>query len=42
LRILLEEWFARMPNVSLAPGYVAPRLGGSIAKIERLDLVWDN
>jgi len=42
LRILLEEWFARMPNVSLAPGYVAPRIAGSIAKIERLDLVWDH
>lgn len=41
LRILLEEWLARMPNVSLAPAYVAPRHTGSIAKIERLDLVWD-
>jgi len=41
LRILLEEWLKRMPNVSLAPGYVAPRLAGSIAKIERLDLVWN-
>ena len=41
LRILLEEWLARMPNVSLAPGYVAPRHRGSIAKIERLDLVWE-
>jgi len=41
LRILLEEWLARMPNASLAPGFVAPRHRGSIAKIERLDLVWE-
>jgi len=40
LRVLLEEWLARMPDVSLAPGFKPVTHGGAVATIDRLDLVW--
>ena len=40
LGILLEEWLARMPDVSLAPGFKAVVRGGPVATIEALDIVW--
>lgn len=40
LRVFLEEWLSRMPDVSLAPGFVPHVRGGSVMALERLDIVW--
>lgn len=40
LRIFLQEWLQRMPDVRHAPGFVPEFRGGSTMSIERLDLEW--
>ena len=43
LRMLLEEWAARMPLVRLDPAGPAPRsYAGAVIGMERLHLAWDN
>ncbi|MDT0509915.1 cytochrome P450 [Novosphingobium sp. MMS21-SN21R] len=42
MRILLEEWAARMPIVRLDPGAPAPRSwAGAVIGLEHLHLAWD-
>lgn len=40
IKVLLEEWLRRMPDVALAPGFVPSTHGGINMSIDRLDLVW--
>ena len=40
LRVLLEEWFKRMPDIALAPGFRPTTRGGAVASIDRLEIVW--
>lgn len=40
MRVLLEEWLKRMPDVALAPGFQPVTRGGSVMSLERLDIVW--
>jgi hypothetical protein len=38
--VLLEEWFKRMPDVLLAPGFKPVTRGGGVASIGSLQIVW--
>ena len=40
LRVLFEEWFKRMPDVSLAPGFKPVTRGGGVPQIDALQIVW--
>lgn len=40
IKVLLEEWLRRMPDVQLASGYVPHSHGGITMSIDRLDLIW--
>lgn len=40
LRIFLQEWLRRMPDVRLAPGFVPVTRGGSVMGLKSLDIVW--
>ena len=40
LRAFLKHWFAVMPDVAIAPGFVPKTRGGTIMAIEALPLVW--
>jgi len=39
LRVVLEEWHARVPNYSLAPG-IEPEYSVGLRQVENLELVW--
>lgn len=41
LKIFLEEWFKRIPDYRLMPGGLTQIAVGSVATMDRLDLVWD-
>lgn len=40
LRAFLNRWFARMPDVRIAPDFVPTTRGGTIMALEQLRLVW--
>jgi len=40
LRIFLQEWVRRMPDVRLAPGFSPHVRGGSVMGLTSLDIVW--
>jgi len=40
LRIFLQEWARRMPDVRLAPGFSPHVRGGSVMGLTSLDIVW--
>jgi camphor 5-monooxygenase len=40
LRITLEEWFARIPEFSLAPGACVTFHSGIVGVVDALPLVW--
>lgn len=40
LVIGLQEWLKRIPDFSIAPGAMIPVVGGTVAKILRMPLVW--
>jgi cytochrome P450 len=40
LRIFLQEWLRRMPDVRLAPGFVPQTRGGSVMGLKSLDITW--
>ena len=40
LRIFLEEWLKRMPDISVEPGFVPWTRGGAIMALKALPLVW--
>jgi cytochrome P450 len=40
LRVFLEEWLRRMPDVALPPGFVPHMRGGSVMAMEGLQLIW--
>ena len=41
IRIFLEEWLARIPDFSVAPGAVLQVKVGAAAGMPRLPLVWN-
>jgi cytochrome P450 len=40
LRIFLEEWLKRMPDVGIEPGFEPSTRGGAIMALKALPLVW--
>ena len=40
LRIFLEEWLKRMPDVGIEPGFAPSTRGGAIMALKALPLVW--
>lgn len=41
VRILLEEWLARIPEFSVAPGFEIAYTGGIVGSVNTLPLTWD-
>ena len=39
LRVVLEEWHARVPDYELAPG-IEPEYSQGLRQVENLELVW--
>ena len=40
LRMFLQEWLGRMPDVHLAPGFVPRMRGGSVLGFTSLEIAW--